>query len=69
MKTIHSLVRLLCASLALDGILIANAADYLAQFEEIKKGGESAKIEQFLAEAAKSEAENPDYYATASNYW
>jgi tetratricopeptide (TPR) repeat protein len=69
MKTIHSLVRLLCASLALDAILIANAADYVEQFEEIKKGGESAKIEQFLAEAAKSEAENPDYYATASNYW
>jgi tetratricopeptide (TPR) repeat protein len=69
MKTIQSLVRLLCACLALDGILIANAADYLEQFEEIKKGGERAEIEQFLAEAAKSEAENPDYFATAGNYW
>lgn len=45
------------------------ADDFADQFESLKKKGNAKAIEKFLEESAPKEAENPDYYATAGNYW
>lgn len=47
----------------------ATAADFLDAFEALEKSGDPAAIEAFLERASVSEAENPEYYATAGNYW
>ena len=52
--------------ISLPGLL---ADDFTKRFETVKKAGDQAAIEEFLAKAATDEAENPDYYAAAGNYW
>jgi tetratricopeptide (TPR) repeat protein len=58
--------------LALFHILLAThtlASDYLGEFERLKESGNAAEIQAFLTKSANKEQENPDYYATAGNYW
>ncbi len=65
MKTITLLLTLLCAHLPIN----AAASDYLDKFERLKKADNSEEMQKFLSKAAETEKTNPDYYATASNYW
>ena len=65
MKTLSPLFFLICLFLATD----AFGLDYLNGFERLKESGNSAEIQAFLAKSAQTEKENPDYYATAGNYW
>lgn len=48
---------------------VATASEFLAEFERLKKAGDSKEIRTFLADSADEEKDNPDYYATAGNYW
>jgi tetratricopeptide (TPR) repeat protein len=64
MKTIHSIILSFLFSLHL-----ASAQTFVEQFESLKKSGDRPGMEKLLSEAAKTEAGNPDYYATAGNYW
>jgi tetratricopeptide (TPR) repeat protein len=65
MKTLSPLLFLIHLLLATD----AFASDYLNEFERLKDSGNSAEIQAFLTKSAETEQENPDYYATAGNYW
>lgn len=47
----------------------AFASSYLEEFNRLKASGDDAATRGFLEEAAKAEKANPDYYATAGNYW
>lgn len=47
----------------------AFAGNYLDEWERVKESDHAAKIEAFLAKSADQEKDNPDYYATAGNYW
>jgi tetratricopeptide (TPR) repeat protein len=58
--------------LALFQILLAThtlASDYLREFERLKDSANDVEVRAFLTKSAKTEQANPDYYATASNYW
>jgi tetratricopeptide (TPR) repeat protein len=58
--------------LALFQILLAThtlASDYLVEFERLKDSANDAEIRAFLTKSAETEQANPDYYATAGNYW
>jgi|GEM_PF-3469714 len=65
MKTITVLLTLLFAHLP----SLAAASDYLDKFERLKKADNGEEMQKFLSGAAESEKANPDYYATAGNYW
>ncbi|MGI9243042.1 MAG: tetratricopeptide repeat protein [Verrucomicrobiales bacterium] len=49
------------------GQLIAD--DFSEQYYALSAAGDEAAIEKFLNEASTAEAENPNYYAVAGNYW
>lgn len=49
--------------------LLASASEYLEDFERLKKSDNAAEIQKFLDKAAETEKGNPDYYASAGNYW
>lgn len=42
---------------------------FFDQFLALKKAGDDAALIAFFEKAAVEEAENPDYYAAAGNYW
>jgi tetratricopeptide (TPR) repeat protein len=44
-------------------------ADFAEDFQKTRGTKDHAAMVDFLDAAAKSEADNPDYYALASNYW
>ena len=46
-----------------------HADEFTENFKTVKESADRATIEKFLEEAASSEADNPNYYATAGNYW
>jgi hypothetical protein len=50
-------------------LAIASAQTFEEKFESLKKTEDRSGMEKLLTEAAKTEKENPDYYATAGNYW
>lgn len=44
-------------------------ADFAEDFKKTRASGDHAAMVKLLDAAAKTEADNPDYYAIASNYW
>ncbi len=44
-------------------------SNFTEKFAELKKGADPAALHKFITESEKTEAENPDFYALASNYW
>jgi len=62
MKFLTLALLLLCAN-------PVRADDFSDKFAELKKAGDEAAIEGYLEKSATNEAENPNYYATAGNYW
>jgi tetratricopeptide (TPR) repeat protein len=65
MKTLSLLFVLIQFLLATHTI----ASDYLGEFERLKDSANDKKIRAFLTKSAETEKANPDYYATAGNYW
>ena len=65
MKTLSPLLALIQISLATH----TPAADYLGEFERLKGSANDVEIRAFLTKSAETEQGNPDYYATAGNYW
>jgi tetratricopeptide (TPR) repeat protein len=57
---------LLLLSLLVPGIALG---DFQADFKKTRESDDHAAMIQLLAGAEKTEQENPDYYALASNYW
>lgn len=51
------------------GTASALADDFSEKFASLKKKGDAGAIEKFLQKAASKESRNPNYYATAGNYW
>lgn len=49
--------------------LSALADDFTDKFKALKKKGDKKAIEEFLEKSSTKEAKNPNYYATAGNYW
>ena len=47
----------------------AYSEDFSSKFAKVKKDENTALIQEFLEKASVSEANNPDYYAIAGNYW
>jgi tetratricopeptide (TPR) repeat protein len=47
----------------------AYSDDFSSKFVKLKKDENTALIQEFLEKASVSEANNPDYYAIAGNYW
>jgi tetratricopeptide (TPR) repeat protein len=47
----------------------AFASDYLSEFERLKESANDAEVRAFLKKSSETEQANPDYYATAGNYW
>lgn len=47
----------------------AYSDNFSSNFSKIKKDGNPELIEKFLEKSSASEANNPDYYAIAGNYW
>lgn len=45
------------------------ADDFVQKFNEIEQTGDDERIQEFLEAAADSERDNPEYYASAANYW
>jgi len=45
------------------------ADDFSSQWTALQKTGDSNKQQAFLEQAANTQAENPNYYALAGNYW
>jgi tetratricopeptide (TPR) repeat protein len=45
------------------------AADYLAEFEKLQSAGDDRALREFVTKSAETQIENPDYYASAGNYW
>ena len=46
-----------------------SASDFIEEFKRIEALDNDKKLEAFLEKRKKSEVDNPDYYAIASNYW
>lgn len=65
MKTLSPVFVLIQVLLATHTI----ASDYLGEFERLKDSAGNKEIQAFLTKSAKTEQANPDYYATAGNYW
>ncbi|MEN9534882.1 MAG: hypothetical protein RLZ22_203 [Verrucomicrobiota bacterium] len=65
MKTLSPLLVIIQAFLATHSV----ASDYLNEFEKLKKSANDPEIRAFLAKSAEAEQANPDYYATAGDYW
>jgi tetratricopeptide (TPR) repeat protein len=65
MKTIDSILPF-CSCLLMTQ---AFAGDYLDEWERLKALNQAPQIEAFLTKSADQEKDNPDYYATAGNYW
>jgi tetratricopeptide (TPR) repeat protein len=57
---------LLILSLLLPGIALG---DFQADFKKVRESDDHGAMVKLLAEAEKTEQDNPDYYALASNYW
>jgi tetratricopeptide (TPR) repeat protein len=53
------------------GLLLSASAvaGFNEDFQKLRSKGDHAAMSELLAAAAESEADNPDYYALASNYW
>lgn len=49
--------------------LYAFAGDYLSEYNTLKKAGDSTTLQKFLTKSAETQKNNPDYYATATNYY
>ena len=59
---------ILTCSLAL-ALATARADEFTDKFEKLRDAGDKEAVEKFLKQAAKTEADNPNYYATAGDYW
>lgn len=57
---------LLILALSLPAIALG---DFQADFRKVRETDDHAAMVKLLAEAEKTEQDNPDYYALASNYW
>lgn len=44
-------------------------ADFSQDFQKLREADKPTEMVKFLDQAATAEADNPDYYALASNYW
>ncbi len=49
--------------------LTARADEFSERFQELRKAEDDKAMEKFLEESAKTQADNANYYALASNYW
>ena len=62
-------MKLLITTAWLLSLQLASGNEFVDQFKALKKAGDDAAIIQFLEKAATEEADNPEYYANAGNYW
>ena len=70
--TFDKIMKTLFLLLALIQLLLAThtiASDFLGEFERLKSSANDTEIRTFLTKSAETEQENPEYYATAGNYW
>ena len=62
-------MKFLIATIFLLSLASASADDFVEKFKTLKKAGDDAAMVKFLEQAAADEADNPEYYANAGNYW
>lgn len=67
MMRTSALLRLLIPLLLTSGPVLA--ADFLTEFSRLKEVGDGGAVREFLLKAADVEKDNPDFYASAGNYW